>query len=111
MATTYKNSLRLCFLRYFLVKYFKYLFEKAILAETVTFEPSVPTVTCSPRFPTLPWTLILCLKNSTKFEVLKTLSSTGLEQSIEKLWAIFFYWATFLLMVKNKLIIINIQIN
>lgn len=85
MATTYKNYLRLCFLRYFLVKYFKYLFEKAILADTVTLAASAVTVTFAPRFPTLPSTLILCLKNSTKFVVLKTLSSTGLEQSIEKL--------------------------
>jgi len=56
-----------------------------MFAETVTFDASLATFTCSPKFPTLPATLILALRNSAKFEVLKTLSSTGLEQSIEKL--------------------------
>lgn len=105
---TYKNSLKLCFLRYFLVKYFKYLFESGMLAETVTFDPSDPTLTLSPKFPTLPSTFILAFKNSAKLLVLKTLSSTGFEQSIEKLWLTFFYCATFLLMA--KIYIINIMI-
>ena len=74
-----------------------------MLAETVTLAPSAATVTLLPRLPTLPATLILCLRNSTKFEALKTLSSTGLEQSIVKAWLAFFYWATFLLMVNFDL--------
>lgn len=106
MAITYKNSLKLCFFKYFFVKYFKYLFEKGMLAETVILLASFDTLTCSPKLPTLPSTLILAFKNSVKLVVLKTLSSTGLEQSIEKLWLTFFYWATFLLMVKTLLIII-----
>ncbi len=101
VATTYKNSLRLCFFKYFFVKYFKYLFENAMLALTLSLAPSVVTLTWSPKFPILPLTLILSLRNSAKLEVLKTLSSTGFEQSMEKLWLIFFYWATLLLMVKN----------
>lgn len=101
VAMTYKNSLKLCFLRYFLVKYFKYLFENGTLAVTVILLASLATLTCSPKLPTLPSTFILAFKNSAKLVVLKTLSSTGLEQSIEKLWLTFFYWATFLLMVKT----------
>ena len=85
MAITYKNSLKLCFLRYFLVKYFKYLFENGMFAETVSLLASLVTLTWSPKLPTFPLTLILPFKNSAKLLVLKTLSSTGFEQSIEKL--------------------------
>jgi len=77
-----------------------------MLAETVTLLASLATLTCSPKLPTFPLTFILAFKNSAKLLVLKTLSSTGFEQSIEKLWLTFFYWATFLLMVKTVLIII-----
>ena len=77
---TYKNSLKLCFFKYFLVKYFKYLFEKGMLAETVILLASEATVTLSPKCPTLPSTFILPFKNSAKLLVLKTLSSTGFEQ-------------------------------
>jgi len=95
---TYKNSLRLCFFKYFLVKYLRYLFDKAISAMTLIFLSSLATLTLSPSFPTLPWTLILCLRNSAKLAVLKTLSSTGFEQSMLKACETFFYCATFLLM-------------
>jgi len=84
-AITYKNYLRLCFFKYFLVKYFKYLFENAIYPLTVIFLSSLVTLSVYPVFPVLPPILILLLKNSAKLEVLKTLSSTGLEQSMVKL--------------------------
>ena len=83
-ATTYKNSLRLCFLRYFLVRYLRYLLENAIDALTVTFFSSLLTLTESPSLAILPPIFILCLRYSANVAVLKTLSSTGFEQSIVK---------------------------
>lgn len=85
-ATTYKNSLRLCFLRYFLVKYLRYLLEKLISALTVILLSSLFTFTFSPRWPVLPAILMRLLKNSAKLVVLKTLSSTGFEQSMLNEW-------------------------
>lgn len=85
-ATTYKNSLRLCFLRYFLVRYLRYLLEKLISALTATFLSSLLTLTDSPRWPVLPPILMRALRNSAKLVVLKTLSSTGFEQSMVNEW-------------------------
>lgn len=84
-ATTYKNSLRLCLFKYFLVRYLRYLLENAISALTVTFLSSLVTFTDSPSRPVLPPIFIFCLRYSAKVEVLNTLSSTGLAQSMVKL--------------------------
>ena len=53
-------------------------------ALTVTFLSSEATLTDYPSLPVLPLILILCLRNYAKLLVLKTLSSTGLEQSMVK---------------------------
>lgn len=85
-ATTYKNSLRLFFLRYFLVRYLRYLLEKLVSALTVMRLSSLFTRITSPRRPVRPATLMRARRNSAKLAVLKTLSSTGLEQSMVKEW-------------------------
>lgn len=58
--------------------------EKPMSVLTLIFLSSLFTFTFSPRWPVLPLILMRALRNSAKLEVLKTLSSTGLEQSIVK---------------------------
>lgn len=93
LEMTYKNSLRLCFLRYFFVRYFKYLLEKLMVEVTLTLDPSSAIVMFEPSFPIFPSTLILSLRYWAKLEVTKTLSSTGFEQSIEKLRVLSFFYS------------------
>ena len=108
LAITYKNYLRLCFLRYFLVRYLRYLLENGTVDPTLTLDPSSAILIWSPSFPVLPLTLILWRRYSAKFEVIKTLSSTGFEQSIAKLKVLsFFYyftavWVFFMVAVINN---------
>ena len=90
---TYKNSLKLCFFKYFLVRYFKYLFENGTVQLIFTFAPSSAILIWSPSFPVLPLTFILWRRYSAKLEVMKTLSSTGLEQSIAKLRVLSFFYS------------------
>jgi hypothetical protein len=87
---TLKNSFKSCFLRYFLVKYFKYLLEKVILASTTIDSLSVETVTDDPRFPVLLSTLIFWVRNVSKSFKTITLSSIGSLQSIVNFCTVFF---------------------
>merc|ERR1712113_104253 len=84
-AITRSQSLTLCFLRYFFVRYFKYLFDIATSDEIITLVFSRVTDTESPKTPVLPSTLILSCRNFSNDEISMILSSTGLEQSITKL--------------------------
>lgn len=59
LATTLNQSLRLCFFRYFFVKYLKYLFEKGMSLLMVILFLFFSTDTSLPKFPHLPFTLIL----------------------------------------------------
>lgn len=83
VATTLRYSFKSCFLRYFLVKYFKYLLLKGTVDCTLMFDESLLTVTELPKLPGLPSTLILCLRKFSKSFKTMTLSSMG---SLQLIW-------------------------
>merc|ERR1719317_502168 len=62
-ATTLNQSRRLFFLRYFLVRYFRYLLEKSMLALTTIWFLAPSTATADPRLLTFPSTLMRSLRN------------------------------------------------
>merc|ERR1719382_1359696 len=78
---TRRKSRNCCIFKYFLDKYFKYLFEKGASAQTWILDLSLETVTFSPKLPVLPTTLILLLKNFSKSFGSMMLSSEGCWQS------------------------------
>merc|ERR1719229_1567245 len=80
-ATTRRKSRNCCIFKYFLDKYFKYLFENGASALTWILALSLETVTLSPRLPVLPSTLILLLKNFSRSLGSIMLSSAGCWQS------------------------------
>jgi len=60
---TCSQSRNCCFFRYFLERYLRYLFERAVSDETRTLALSRETDTRLPRLPVLPPTLILSVRN------------------------------------------------
>merc|ERR1719252_552728 len=95
-AITWRKSRSCCFFRYFFVRYFRYLLEKGASALTRIFDFSRDTATASPRFPVLPLTLIRSLKNFSRSETVRIVSSAGCWQSTVNLSIVFLpFTATF----------------
>merc|ERR1719323_92408 len=92
-ATTLSQSLRLFFLRYFLVRYFRYLLEKGI-SEVRQILVLTRSITNSlPKLLVLPPTLILSWRYFSKSAQFMMPSSTGWVQSMNSL--IWFFLPSF----------------
>merc|ERR1719171_2943789 len=95
-AMTCRKSRSCCFFKYFLVRYLRYRLEKGASALTRIFDFSRDTVTASPRFPVLPLTLMRSLKNFSRSETVRMVSSAGCWQSTVNFKSCFFpFTATF----------------
>ena len=68
---------KLFFLRYFLVRYFKYLLENCFSETTMILFLKRSMWTTFPRFPVFPFTLTFSRRNCSKFPESKIPSSTG----------------------------------
>jgi len=90
VAMTLKNSFKSCFLRYFLVKYLRYLLESGIFDSTTRDSLSMATVIWLPRLFTLLSTLMWLERNVSKSFRTITLSSIGSLQSMKYLVTYFF---------------------
>ena len=90
VAMTLRNSFKSCFLRYFLVKYLRYLLESGIFDSHTIDSLSMVTVTELPRLFTLLSTLIWAYRNVSKSFRTITLSSIGSLQSMKYLSTCFF---------------------
>jgi hypothetical protein len=88
---TRSQSRRLFFLRYFFVRYFKYLLEKGGWAETVSLACWREMLTLFPKTPVLPLTFTRSWRNFSKMAGSRRPSSTGAERFKVnfKVWAFF----------------------
>merc|ERR1719483_856510 len=93
-ATTRSQSLRLFFLRYFLVKYLRYLLEKGTSEVRAIFVFCLSMVNSLPKLLVLPPTLIRSWRYFSKSAQFMIPSSTGWVQSMKSL--IWFFLPSFL---------------